>query len=213
MTEALKIFTVSLAGLKKYKAYAVWNGENLAITHVLPLKGAFGTWKASVIDEIQKKQAAGFTCIVEEKTDKIAQYASRFNLEDMDMESGRSNFYTALDWYFSLLETESLIMAKDYQSFVFRAGGEGQRVEKKQDEKGRVIYNINWEAFTPGHRCVLLCVVGAMIEPVSQRYLEQMLKGWLTPDGEKAGPLSSFHAITEGQTKARLEALAAAQKR
>jgi hypothetical protein len=213
MTEIVKIFAVSLTGLQKYKAYAVYNGEQLAVTHILPIKGVFGSWKASLIEEIKKKKADGFVCIVEEKTDYVARHASQFNLEEMDGETGRSNFYTALDWYFALQETENLIVAKDFQNFVIRAGGEGQRVEKKQDEKGRVIYSINWSAFTAGYRCLLLCVVGAMVEPVSHRYLDEMLKVWLTPETPENNPLSSFHAITSGYTMTRLQEVEAARRR
>lgn len=201
----IKIFVVSLAGMQKYKAYAVYNGEQLLVTHIKPIKGVFGSWKKGLIEEIKKKKADGFACIVEEKTDYIAQYASQFRLEDMDGETGQSNFYTALNWYFSLMETDNLIVAKDSQSFIIRAGGEGQRVEKKQDDKGRVIYSINWDAFTAGHRCLLLCVVGAMVEPVSHRYIDEMMDIWLTPKVRKDDALSSFYAITIGHTKTRLE--------
>ena len=202
-TDIIKIFAASLTGLQKYKAYAVYNGEQLAVTHLLPIKGAFGTWKSGLIDEIKKKKSEGFVCIVEERTDYIAKYASQFNLEDVD-EGSRSNFYTALDWYFGLMDTGNLILAKEHQQFLIRAGGEGSKVEKKQDEKGRVLYSINWGALTSGHRCILLCVVGAMVEPVSSRYLDDMVKIWLTPEGKEFDPLSSFRAITEGYTKKRI---------
>jgi len=208
MEKVTKIFSVSLSGLHSHKAYAVYNGEQLAVTHILPIKGKFGAWKRPLIEEIEKKKADGFVCIVEEKTDYISRHASNFNLEDVEGD-GRSNFFIALDWYFGLVETENIIIANEYQKFMIKAGGEGQRVEKKQDEKGRAIYSINWTAFTSGYRCLLLCVVGAMMEPVSNRYIDLMMSEWLNPDGDVyEDPMGPFRSITTGHAKDRAEAWA-----
>jgi len=189
----LKIMSVSLMGLQKYKAYAVFDGEALVITHILPIKGAFGSWKTALIDEIKQKKEVERTGIVEERTEYISIHASAFNLEAMDMtgETGRSNFYVALDWYFGLLEMGQIVIAQEYQQFLLRLGGEGQKVEKGMDEKGRVTYSINWDAISTGHRAVLLCVVGAMIEPVSDRYIEEMLNLWL-PVKTIENPVDAF---------------------
>ena len=40
-TDMVKIFTASLAGLRKYKAYAVYDGEALVITHITQIGGFF----------------------------------------------------------------------------------------------------------------------------------------------------------------------------
>ncbi|MFA7462832.1 MAG: hypothetical protein WCY59_06800, partial [Anaerovoracaceae bacterium] len=84
MTDPVKILAVSLSGIQKHKAYAVYDGEVLIVTHVVRIHGVFGSWKDALIEEIQSKRKAGYVCIVEEKTDHIARHGSQFNLEDVD---------------------------------------------------------------------------------------------------------------------------------
>jgi len=207
MTDPIKIMAVSLAGIQKHKAYAVYDGETLIVTHVHRLQGLFGAWKDSLIEEIEAKRKDGYVCVVEEKTDHIAKYGSQFNLEDTDGETGRSNLFLALDWYYPMLEMGHVVMAKEYQQFLIRPGAEGQKIEKGQDEKGRPVYSVNWSAVNTGHRAVLLCVVGAMVEPVSDRYLDDMLGRWLAVEPHE-NPLGPFEAITVGVSKRRVEARA-----
>lgn len=177
-TDALKIFTISLAAAKKFKAYAVYDGERLAITNVAPVSGLFSSWKAPLIAEIEEKTAQGFVVVVEELGDSIAQYATKFLLEGMNDEN-RSNYYEALDWYFQLQDMDCLIIHPDCQQHALRAGGEGQKIEKKQDDKGRSFYAIDWKWFSGAHRAILLCVVAAMYEPISERFLHAM---WGKPE-------------------------------
>lgn len=176
--EALKIFTVCLTAAKKFKAYAVFDGERLVITNVAPISGLFSSWKAPLIAEIEDKTAQGFVVVVEEMGESIAQYATRFLLEGMNDEN-RSNYYEALDWYFQLQDMDCLTIHPDCQQHSLRVGGEGQKIEKKQDDKGRVFYDIDWKWFTGAHRALLLCVVAAMYEPLSERFLHAM---WGKPD-------------------------------
>lgn len=169
--EILKIMTISLTGGQRSKAYAVFNGEQLVITAVLPILGMFNVWRKPLIDEIIDKKTKGYAVIVEEKTDLVAQHATQYLLEDIEE---RSNLYDALDWYFALQDLGNLITDDEAKRFLIRVGGEGQKVEKKQDEKGRTVYSVDWSSFTGGHRAILLCVVAAMTEPVSERFLEEM---------------------------------------
>jgi len=169
--EILKIMTISLMGANRSKAYAVFNGEQLVVTRVDTIAGMFGLWRKPIIDEIIDKKDKGYAVIVEEKTDLIAQHATQYLLEDIEE---RSNLYDALDWYFALQDMGNLIVDSDAQRFLIRAGGEGQKVEKKQDEKGKPYYSIDWPSFTGGHRAILLCVVAAMTEPISERFLKAM---------------------------------------
>jgi len=181
----LKILTVSLVGGQKSKAYAVFNGEQLVITAVLPIQGMFNTWRKPLVDEIINKKSKGYVVIVEEKTDLVSQHATQYLLEDIE---GRSNLYDALDWYFALQDMGNLIVDEEAKRFVIRSGSEGQRIEKKQDDKGRPYYDIDWTSFHGGHRAVLLCVVASMTEPLSDRYIEAMF-GEPLPDPEDDNPV------------------------
>lgn len=175
----IRIFTVCLVSHKKFKAAAVYHDETLVVTQVLPISGLFNSWKEPLIKEIQEKVKAGFIVLIEEKTDFIARYATQYQLEDMNDDNDgmrRSNYFDALDWYFALADTNNLIIHQDYQQFLISASTEGGKVEKKQDDKGRSLYNVNWQQFHGGYRAVLLCVVAALYEPLSERFLEDMFQ-------------------------------------
>jgi len=200
MTEAptpvLKILTVSLADVSKYKAYAVFNGEQLIITHITQLRGMFNTWRDDLIKEVASRVDAGFAVLVEEKTEVVSQYGTRYMLEDRDGEDvSRSNYFDALDWYFALLNTDSIVFHPDCKNFLIRPGGEGQRVEKIQDDKGKVSYRVDWNNFNGGYRAMLLCVVAAMTEPLSARYLDAMY-GPEAEEEERYNWQRVFRAIT-----------------
>ncbi len=169
--EVLKILTVSLVGNQRSKAYAIFNGEQLVITGVHPISGVFSSWRKPLIDEIIDKKGKGYVVLIEEKTEIIAQHGTQYLLEDVE---GRSNLYDALDWYFALQDMGNVIADDDAKRFLIRTGSEGQKIEKKQDEKGRPYYDIDWASFHGGHRAILLCVVAAMTEPLSDRYIEAM---------------------------------------
>lgn len=169
--DILKIMTISLMGHQKSKAYAVFNGEQLVITRVDTIAGPFGLWRKPIVDEIIDKKNKGYVVLVEEKTDLIAQHATQYLLEDIE---GKSNLYDALDWYFALQDMSNLITDDDAKRYLIRVGGEGQKVEKKQDDKGQPFYVIDWNSFTGGHRAMLLCVVAAMTEPLSDRFIKAM---------------------------------------
>lgn len=171
--EPVKILVISLISSKKYKAHAVYDGERLVIASMSPIVGMFNSWRDNLIKEVEECKSKGWIVIVEERTDFVSSHATQYLLEDMNDEN-RSNYFDALDWYFALQDMENLIIHQDYQQYQIRTGGEGQKVEKKQDEKGRSIYSVDWKSFHGGFRCVLLCVVAAMYEPISERFLDAM---------------------------------------
>jgi hypothetical protein len=170
----LKILAICLMSSQKYKAYAVYNGEQLVIADVQPITGIFGLWRDPLIAEILQKKADGFVVIVEERTDNIAKYATQYLLESASDGDSRTNLYETLDWYFAMHDVGNIVFNPSVQKFSISAGGEGSKVDKRQDEKGRTAYSVDWKAFHGGYRAVLLCVVAAMEEPVSERYLSEM---------------------------------------
>lgn len=173
--DSVKIFAASLIGSKKFKAVGVFSQEKgLIIASISPVTGAFGTWRQPLVDEVQKWVDNGAIVLVEENGEAISQHGTKYLLEDMDDDSGKTNLAVALDAYFQLQDSDYLIIPPDYQRYVLQAGGEGSWIEKKSDDKGRPFYNIDWQRFTGAHRAILLCVVAAMYEPISGRFLEAM---------------------------------------
>lgn len=181
----LRILAVSLIGDQKHKAYAVYENDHLAIVAVVPIPGPFSAWGTALVHEVCTKKSEGFAVLVEEKTDLVARYATQYLLEDVEE---RSNLYDALDWYFGLSDMGNLILHTECRRFAIRAGAEGQKIQKKTDDKGRPCYDIDWRSFHGGYRAVLLCVVAAMSEPVSDRFLEAMYGGRVEESLEEVHP-------------------------
>jgi hypothetical protein len=191
-----KIFAISLMGRERSKAYAVDNGEQLIIQKIVPIKGLYAQWKDALIEEIEERKQNDFICLVEEKTEHIAQHGSQINLEDIDINENRINYYIALDWYFAMANMGNIIMPPDGQQFTITP----QKVDPKRDEQGRTKYDVNWDQFSSGHRCVLLCVLAAAQEPVSGRYMKELYGP--EPVYELWDPLRSFKAVTIGVDRA-----------
>ena len=202
--DVLNIMAVSLESAKKYKAYAVYDGSKLAITHCLPINGPPSQWRDELVDESGKRVERGFAVLVEDRTGTISQHATRFLFDDL--EEGRTNLYHALDWYFSMFDLGSIIPDESVERYMVRAGAENSTLERKQDDKGRIVYDIQWSSFTGGHKAVLMCVVAAMMEPLSERYLRAMYgAGGRESQVEQFDPKRTFTAITQDYDRNRFE--------
>lgn len=174
-----KIFTAALNSTMPCKAYAQleehFGSKMLVIAGIKQLTGGFSFWSQKLISEIKDKISRGYVVLIEEKTDYIAQYGSKFDFEAESPE-GKVNLYTALDYYFALQNSGNLQVHKDCANFIIR----NNIAEKLQDDKGRTKYSINWDQFTGGHHALLLCVMGAIMEPISERYLSAFLGNFNT---------------------------------
>jgi len=182
-TESLKIMTVSLVDAKKFQAQAVYDGERLVIADVRPITGIFSTWKAPLIAEIKKRVADGYAVVIEEAGDTISQYGTQYLLDEPDEAEGKMRLQVVLDGYYEMESMGMLILAQEFKQFAIpKTGNEGGWIEKKNDEKGRAFYSINWGKLTGAHRAILLCVVVALQEPLSERFLHAM---WGKPKAEE----------------------------
>lgn len=186
-----KILAISLTDKKKFKAYAVFNGEMLVIQSIVELPGQFLDWKKPILNEVSAKKKAGFYVIVEEKTEHIAGHAIAFDFEEIDSLENRIHLYLAFDWYFTLFNMGAIIFPKNAQKFVIR----DSLVDKKQDEKGRTKYDVDWSRFGGGQRVVLLTVMATMYDEVSGNYLDVFF-GTAQVERDRLDPLGSFKAIT-----------------
>jgi hypothetical protein len=110
--------------------------------------------------------------------------------------------YHALDHYFSLQYMGNLIVDTAVEQFMFRIGSEGSKIEKKQDEKGRTVYSVDWASFSGGNKAVLMCVCAATFPPVSGVFLDRV---FLERGGQEKqdDALRSWHAITKGAVHTR----------
>lgn len=196
----MNIMAVSLESEKRFKAYAVYDGKRLAITHCLPVHGAISTWEKELLGEIEDKCKAGFSVLVEDRCEQFcAGDAIPFSFDEVI--DGRSMLYHALDHYFSLLNMGNLIPDPSVERFIFRSSSEGAKVEKKQDEKGRTIYSVDWNVFNGGHKAVLMCVCAATFRSLSEIFIDQMFSVAGNEQPEEENYLKSWRAITTGYTK------------
>lgn len=203
--ENIKIMAVSLESKKKHKAYAVYNKEYLLFHQCLPIQGKISEWKPGLLQEIEEKSMnQGFTVLVEDLSQTfVIGDASPFSFEDQH--DSRSMLFHSLDWYFSMQEMGKLIFENEVKSFIIRAGGEGQRIEKLQDEKGRTIYRVDWARVSGGTKAMLMCVVGAMMPPLTNKYIDDMFGAVEEKDSVEFDPERAFQSITKGYDKARIK--------
>lgn len=195
----LNIMTVSLESEKRYKAYGAYDGERLAITHCIPIIGAVSSWKNELVEELHDRYRAGFSVLVEDRFEQFCLGdATPFSFDDII--DGRSMLYHALDHYFSLLNMGNLIADPSVERFIVRAGSEGAKIEKKQDEKGRTVYSVDYATFNGGHKAILMAVCAATFRSLSENFIDQMFDGKIDNDEDVEG-LKSFGKVTKGYTK------------
>ncbi len=180
----IKIFAVSLVSGKKFQAQAAYDGERLVIVDVRPITGLFSTWKDPLVKSIEQKKEQGYIVLVEEVGESISSHGTQYLLEDLDDEQGKTHLQIALDAYFEMENMETLVISPECQQFALKAGNEGSWIEKKNDEKGRPYYSVEWKRFTGAHRAILLCVVAAKYEPLSERFLDAMWPGGVSEKEE-----------------------------
>lgn len=210
MTENLKIMSISLMSQQKATATAVFNGEQLVIADVQLLGGMFTAWRDKLVETVEDKVAQGYAVIVEERTEYIAKYGTQYLLEDLG-DDNRTNLQEALDWYFALDAVGNMVFTDETKRYQIVSGSEGGKIDRKQDDKGRPVYVVDWARCTGGFRAVLLCVVAAMQEPLSDRYLKAMFPDQMREE-EELHPAMRFKAALERKDQQRGEELRKAQQ-
>ena len=68
----------------------------------------------------------------------------------------------------------------------------------------RLVYDVDWNRMTGGHKAILMCVAGAVMElPFSDRWLNEFAKASQSNRPSPQSPLDSFFAITTGYDEFR----------
>lgn len=169
-----RIMTISLEGQQRAQAFAMWDGERLIVLELREIVGDPETWLPDMLQDINAKVESGWVVMVEDRTASFSTAATAYNFDEMG-ENGRTQLQEALDWYFSLDGRGAIILGDGMERYAIRRGGEGGLVDCTADEKGRMVYKIDWNRFGAGHKAMLMAVVGAVIEePLSERWLRAM---------------------------------------
>lgn len=200
-----KIMTVSLESTKRAKAYAIYDSERLFVMDCNPISGPPSEWKPALLNEIAEKVADGFVVLVEDRTGIFCDNGTQFSFEEVD--DGRTMLHHAFDWWAALHGVGNLLLDEKVNRYNIRISGEGALVDCQQDEKGRIRYNVNWQSFHGGHKAVLMCVVAAMMEPLSERYLSEMFAADDAARAEDAQPYLRVFSSLQAHDEARFRAL------
>ena len=167
-----KIYCASIEGAKKYACWAVWRGGRLGITKLAFIPTEPG-WQNGLRAVLAQKKAEGYAVYLEDRTGLFSQDAVAVSFEELQAD-GRTLFQHACEMLTSLSARGDVKYPPEYAGYVLSAG-EGGIVDLKTDDKGRVVYDVDWNRINGGHKCVLMAVAAAtMEEPWSDRWLSAL---------------------------------------
>ena len=165
-----KIFCVSLLGTPPAKAIATYIDDQLVVVAVDPIKGAFGTWKKTLLKEIKTKFDDGYSILVEERGDMFSEWGQKLLLEAADPTERRANMSIAFDHYFTLSRMGRLVLNKGLERHLIQES----HVNIVPDDNGRNKYDIDHNNFNGFKRCLLLCSLSAShMHQTTDQYLDE----------------------------------------
>lgn len=172
MPQSKKILAVSFEGPRPAQGAAMWDGNELYVKEIREIGVEAYVWIQTLIEDIKAKSELGWVVMVEDRTASFASPATAWNFDSVGAD-GRTNLQSALDWYFALNSRGQIFLEDKLARYKIGMGvGDQDMVYRKNDEKGRMRYEINWQQFTCGHRALLMCVAGAVLEePLSDRWM------------------------------------------
>ena len=196
-----KILAIALEGAMPVQAAAVYTKKTLVFSGIKNIMGGPDEWRDTIEETIAERIAKNWVVLVEDKTGSFSDRAILFDF-DRTGDDGRTYLQQCLDWYFALQARGALVFPEDMQRYTIRAHTEGAMLDFGHDEKGRLLYKVNWAQFSPGHRAMLMCIAGAILEdPASDRWLNHFL-GLPEPMANDSWSkmLRHIHAVSVGHT-------------
>lgn len=199
-----RILAIALEGTSKVQAMAVWDGQHLIVVELRDIKGNPEDWIEVMERDIEAKVQRGWVVMVEDRTASFSSLATSFNF-DAPAEDGRTNLQRALDWYFALESRGGIILGEGMERYAIRLSGELGLIDAGTDEKGRLVYRVDWRKFNSGHKALLMCVAGAVMEePLSERWLRVMARCSARKRNDDAlAVMRTINAITRGHDRTR----------
>ena len=91
------------------------------------------------------------------------------------------------------------------ERYAIRLSGELGLIDAGTDERGRLVYRVDWRKFNSGHKALLMCVAGAVMEePLSERWLRVMARCSARKRNDDAlAVMRTINAITCGDDRTR----------
>lgn len=168
-----RILAVAFEGRRPAQASAMWNGQHLYIKELREINEDRFVWTEAIKQVVEDKVRDGWVVMLEDRTFSFPGNATSWNF-DVVGDDGRTNLQSALDWYFALQGRGQIEFTDATLRFAMKLGGEQDMIYAKNDERGRLVYCVNWPAFKSAHRALLMCVAGAVMEePLSDRWIKE----------------------------------------
>lgn len=195
-----KIHAFALEGVKPTQVVALYKDKRLFFKGMESILGDPDEWMPTIEEQINKRIADNWVVLVEDRTGSFSDRAVLCDFDRLDGD-GRTFLQRCFDWYFALQSRGALVFPESMLPYRLQTS-EGGMIDFDNDEKGRLIYKVDWRRFTGVHKAILMCVAGAIMEdPASDRWLNEFLG---KPNPDICSPLSRLlkhiHAVTIGQT-------------
>lgn len=169
-----KIMALSLEGAMPMQVVAKYTEEKLVFVGARRIEGYPDEWMPDMEAMIADRIKQDWVVIVEDRTDSFSDMAVLWDFGAV-MSDGKTAMQQCLDWYFALSSRGALVLPDEMQQFALRVQSEGSMIDLTNDDKGRLIYKVDWRRITCGHKAMLLCVAGAILEePMSDRWLNKL---------------------------------------
>lgn len=169
-----KIMALSLEGAMPMQVVAKYTEEKLVFIKAKRFEKRPEEWMPEIEGMIADRIKQDWVVIVEDRTDSFSDMAVLWDFGAI-MSDGKTAMQQCLDWYFALSSRGALVFPDDMQQYALRVQSEGSMIDLTNDDKGRLIYKVDWRRITCGHKAMLLCVAGAILEePMSDRWLNKL---------------------------------------
>lgn len=169
-----KIMALSLEGAMPMQVIAKYTEEKLVFAGARRIQGDPSEWMPGIETLIAEKIKDDWVVIVEDRTDSFSDMAVLWDFGAI-MSDGKTAMQQCLDWYFALSSRGAIILPDEMSQFALRMHAEGSLIDMTNDDKGRLVYKVDWRRITCGHKAMLLCVAGAILEePMSDRWLNKL---------------------------------------
>lgn len=170
-----RILAIAFEGTVPAQCVALYSGNELLVKELVEITVEPYAWMQIMLRDVEEKTRKGWVVMLEDRTASFSRHATSWNFDAVGAD-GRTNLQTCLDWYFMLQRRGQIFMGSELQRYEMRIGGEMDMIDAKNDDKGRLIYNINWRLFSSAHRALLMCVAGAVMEEqLSDRWIESFV--------------------------------------
>lgn len=171
MMEVQKILGISLTTVERTAVTAVYDGSVVVIGKIETIDGALQSWRNDAKKRASDAVKNGVSVFVEEMGDYVSSVAHGIQFSDLNPSDGRPLLSVAFDAYFGLLNAGAIVFAPGTE----RCRILESAVDTGTDDKGRPLYNVDWQRVKGVHRSMLLCCLAVDgFQPITDGYFESL---------------------------------------